>query len=61
MTKKKQRTTTDGLEILDRLYFRTPARQQALAKARLNAEIAQEIYAGPCRESGDHGVGHLSA
>jgi len=43
--KKKQRTITDGLKILDRLYFRTPARQRALQKARLNAEIAQEIYA----------------
>ena len=36
---------TDGLEILDRLYFRTPARKRAVEKARLNAEIAQEIYA----------------
>src|SRR5437867_4297780 len=45
MSKKKHRTITDGLEILDRLHFRTPARQRALAKARLNAEIAQEIYA----------------
>jgi len=43
-TKKRERTTTNGLEILDRLYFRTPARQRALAKATLNAEIAQAIY-----------------
>ena len=43
--KKKERAVTDGLEILDRLYFRTPARKRVLAKARLNAEIAQEIYA----------------
>ena len=41
----EQRTITDGLEILDRIYFRTPARKRALEKARLNAEIAQEIYA----------------
>ena len=45
MSKKTTRTITNGLEILDRLYFRTPARQQALAKARLNAQVAQEIYA----------------
>lgn len=44
MTKKK-RTITNGLEILDRLHFPTPARQRALQKARLNAEIAQELYA----------------
>src|SRR5437867_12433787 len=45
MSKKKHRTITDGLEILDRLHFRgKPAREQALEKARLNAEIAQEIY-----------------
>lgn len=44
MTKKK-RTTTDGLEILDRLHFGgRPARQRALAKAKLNAQIAQEIH-----------------
>src|SRR5438093_10134766 len=45
MTKKKPTTITDGLEILDRLHFRgRPAREQALAKAKLNAQIAQEIY-----------------
>ena len=43
---KQPRTTTDGLEILDRKHFRgRPKRQAALAEARLNAEIAQEIYA----------------
>ena len=46
MSKKKHRTITDGLEILDRLHFRgRPARERALEKARLNAEIAQEIFA----------------
>ena len=46
MTKKKRSTTTtDGLEILDRLHFRgRPARERELEKARLNAQIAQEIY-----------------
>ena len=42
---KRPRTTTDGLKILDHLYFRGPAKQRALAEAFLNAEIAQEIYA----------------
>ena len=42
---KRRRTTTDGLEILDRRYFRTPAQKRALDEAILNAEIAQEIYA----------------
>lgn len=42
---KKKNTTTDGLEILDRLHFRgRPARENAVAKAKLNAQIAQEIY-----------------
>ncbi len=30
MSKKKQRTITDGLEIPDRLFFRTPARKRAV-------------------------------
>jgi ribosome-binding protein aMBF1 (putative translation factor) len=42
---RKRRTTKDGLKILDRLYFRTPAQKRALDEAILNAEIAQEIYA----------------
>ena len=42
----KRRTTTDGLEILDRLFIRgRPDRLRALEEAVLNAEIAQEIYA----------------
>jgi ribosome-binding protein aMBF1 (putative translation factor) len=45
MSTKKRRTTTDGLKILDRLYFRTPARKRAVETATLNAEIAQEVYA----------------
>src|SRR2546422_5793229 len=45
-TKKRHRTVTDGIEILDRLFYRVhPERQAALEEARLNAEIAQEIYA----------------
>ena len=44
--KRKQRTTSDGLEILDRRHFQDrPARLRALAEATLNAQIAQEIYA----------------
>ena len=43
---KRRRTTTDGLAILDRLYFeRHPRLLRALAEATLNAQIAQEIYA----------------
>ena len=41
----KRRQTADGLAILDRRYFRGPRRQRALAKATLNAQIAQEIHA----------------
>ena len=45
MSKRKRTTITDGLEILDRLHFRgRPARERALAKAKLNAQIAQELY-----------------
>lgn len=45
MTKKKPTAITDGLEILDRLHFRgRPARESALAKAELNAQIAQDLY-----------------
>ena len=44
--KRKQRTTSDGLAILDRRHFKSrPARLRALAEATLNAQIAQEIYA----------------
>jgi ribosome-binding protein aMBF1 (putative translation factor) len=44
--KRKQRTTSDGLAILDRRHFQgRPARLRALADATLNAQIAQEIYA----------------
>ena len=45
MNKKKRPGITDGLEILDRLHFRGRlARQHVLEKAKLNAQIAQEIY-----------------
>ena len=45
MNKKKNAPVSDGLEILDRLHFRgRPTRENALAKAKLNAQIAQEIY-----------------
>jgi len=41
----RHRRATDALEILDRRYFRgRPERLRALAEAKLNAEIAQEIY-----------------
>jgi ribosome-binding protein aMBF1 (putative translation factor) len=44
--KPKQRTTSDGLAILDRRHFQgRPAGLRALAEATLNAQIAQEIYA----------------
>jgi ribosome-binding protein aMBF1 (putative translation factor) len=44
--KRKQRTTPDGLAILDHRHFQgRPARLRALAEATLNAQIAQEIYA----------------
>lgn len=43
-TKKPRRATSDALEILDHRYFKAPERQRALAEARLNADIAQEIY-----------------
>ena len=43
---KRRRTTSDGLAILDRRHFHgRPARLRALADAKLNAHIAQEIYA----------------
>ena len=43
--KRKQRTTSDGLAILDRRHFQgRPARLRALAEATLNAQIGQEIY-----------------
>ena len=44
-SRKRIRSTPDALEILDRRYFQgRPERLRALAEARLNAEIAQEIY-----------------
>ena len=44
--RKRRRTTSDGLAILDRRHFRgRPRRLRALAEATLNAQIAQEIYA----------------
>ena len=42
---KRRRTISDGLAILDRRHFRGRPRLRALAQAKLNAEIAQEIYA----------------
>jgi ribosome-binding protein aMBF1 (putative translation factor) len=43
---KRPRSTSDGLAVLDRRHFRgRPARLRALADAKLNAQIAQEIYA----------------
>lgn len=45
MTARK-RVIRDGLEILDRDYFRgSPKKLRALADATLNARIAQEIHA----------------
>ena len=42
---RRRRSTTDGLAILDRRHFKgRPARIRALDEARLNAQIAQEIY-----------------
>jgi DNA-binding XRE family transcriptional regulator len=42
---KRRYTTSDALEILDSRYFHgRPGRLRALAEARLNAQIAQEIY-----------------
>lgn len=44
--RKRQRTTSDGLAILDRRHFHgRPVRLRALAEAKVNAHIAQEIYA----------------
>jgi len=43
---KAKGATSDGLTILDRRHFKgRPARLRALEDAKLNAEIAQEIYA----------------
>ena len=43
---KTPRMTSDGLAILDRLFFSgRPARIRAVAHARLMAELSQEIYA----------------
>ena len=43
--RKSKPTTSDGLRILDRRYFNTSARQRGLSEAKLNAEIAQQLYA----------------
>ena len=44
--RKSSRTTTDALEIIDRRFFRGRAdREEALAEAKLHAEIAQRLYA----------------
>lgn len=44
-TKKYASVTTDGIAILDRMFFQGhPERYRALETARLNASIAQEIY-----------------
>ena len=44
--RKRNGKTSDGLAILDRRHFQgKPARMRALSDAKLNAEIAQEIYA----------------
>lgn len=46
MKPKRRRTTSDGLAILDRRHFQgRPRRLRALAQARINAQIAQDIYA----------------
>jgi hypothetical protein len=40
--KKRRRTTSDGLAILDRRHFEgRPARLRALADAKLNAQVAR--------------------
>ncbi len=45
-TRKRSRIITDGVEILDRLFYRGhPERQAGLEEARLNAAIAREICA----------------
>ncbi len=50
--RKRHQTTSNGLAILDRRHFEgSPARLRALADAKLNAEIAQEIYALRTRAS----------
>lgn len=42
---KKKRVITDGVEILDRLYFRgRPRRIAALDAERLRSDIAQQVY-----------------
>ena len=44
--RKRQRSTSDGIAILDRRHFAgRPARLRALADATLNAGVAQEIFA----------------
>jgi transcriptional regulator with XRE-family HTH domain len=42
---KRKRVITDGIEILDRLYYRgRPRRIAALDAERLRSDIAQQIY-----------------
>lgn len=43
---RTRKRTTDALEIIERRYYSgKPERQAALQKARIHAQIAQEIYA----------------
>ena len=43
-TTKKTTRTADAVAILKKRYVRTPAREQELELARINASIAREIY-----------------
>src|SRR5688572_25332117 len=40
----KKRTTTDGLKILDSMVGDDPALRAMMAEARINADVAAEIY-----------------
>ncbi len=44
-TTKKLTRTADAVAILKKRHVRTPAREQELELARLNAKIARQIYA----------------
>ena len=42
---KKRRAISDGVEIIDRMFYRgRPERQRGLEEARLNATIARQIH-----------------
>lgn len=42
---KKRKVTSDGIEILDRRYFRgRPEREAELAEAEADVEVAEKIY-----------------